>query len=380
MKKKVEDILVEENISLDKIDCGADSTPERKAIAKQLYSYLQIPKHTLLEDEKLKLKNRIKKSTIEFKHKRNTRKWIAVAAVLVFALMTGTWFYEASKIPEIVSFANSLSENKNDSITRLVLNKDQEVYLTSIESEIHYDKKGEKINIGSGQKIQQKLELLKPVFNTVIVPYGKRAQITLSEGTAVWLNSGSKLVYPAIFATNKREVYLDGEAIFDVKKNPDRPFIVKSHQIDIEVVGTVFNVSAYSDDKYSNAVLQEGVIKLSHKSKAYLPTEKQTMIPGQLAVFDPDDENFRLLNVNPADYLSWRNGYYVFKSERLGNILKKLSRYYNVEIHLQNKKLFYETFSGSLDLKSKPEEVLSIIQQTTPFKFRKEDQESLIIY
>lgn len=380
MKKKVEDILVEENISLDEIDCGADSTPERKAIAKQLYSYLQIPKHTLLEDEKLKLKNRIKKSTIEFKHKRNTRKWIAVAAVLVFALMTGTWFYEASKIPEIVSFANSLSENKNDSITRLVLNKDQEVYLTSIESEIHYDKKGEKINIGSGQKIQQKLELLKPVFNTVIVPYGKRAQITLSEGTAVWLNSGSKLVYPAIFATNKREVYLDGEAIFDVTKNPDRPFIVKSHQIDIEVVGTVFNVSAYSDDKYSNAVLQEGVIKLSHKSKAYLPTEKQTMIPGQLAVFDPDDENFRLLNVNPADYLSWRNGYYVFKSERLGNILKKLSRYYNVEIHLQNKKLFYETFSGSLDLKSKPEEVLSIIQQTTPFKFRKEDQESLIIY
>lgn len=380
MKKKVEDILIEENISLEKIDSDVDSLPKEKAHAKELFSYLQFPKYALSESDKSRLKNRLQKSTVEFNHKQNTRKWIAAAAVLVFALMTGIWFYETNKVPEIVSFANSLDETKNDSTTRLVLNKDQEVHIESIESEIRYDKKGEKINIGSNQKVQQKLELVKPIFNTVIVPYGKRAQVTLSEGTIVWLNSGSKLVYPAIFSTNKREVFLDGEAIFDVTKNPDKPFVVKSHQFDIEVVGTVFNVSAYSDDKYSNAVLQEGAIKLSHKSKAYLPSEKQIMEPGQMAVFDPDDEKFRLRNVNPTDYLSWRNGYYIFKSERLGNILKKLSRYYNVEILLKDRTLFYETFSGSLDLKGNPEEVLNIIQQTTPFKFRKEDGESLIIY
>ena len=380
MKKKVEDILVEENISLEKIKQELEAENEERSLATQIFTYLSISKNMLSASEKKKLKYRIRNSVDKRTLKRIRRRWLAAASsFLIIAALCSTWFYQVHQSSAIAEFAENINENNKDTITRLVLNEKTEIRIRETESVIAYDKKGEKIAIGATQKVQQKLEPVKPMFNTLFVPYGKRAQITLSDGTTVWLNSGSKLVYPAVFTSDIREVYIDGEAIFDVSKDPKKPFVVKSHYFDIEVVGTVFNISAYSDDAYSNTVLEQGVIKLVYKTKAYLPAESKVILPGDMAVFNSEKNKFELKKVDPSDHLSWRKGYYVFRSERLGDILKRLSRYYNVEILLPDEQLFYDTFSGSLDLKSKPEEVLNIIKKTTPFNFRKEGQK-IIVY
>lgn len=373
MKKKVEDILVEEEITAKKIR-ETDASPKVLNAAAQLYAYLRIPRHSWSVWEKKQLKSQIKSSIETIARRRIRRIWLAAASVLVFVASGGIWYIQLTRHSNIAEFANSIHENKNDTITRLVLSESREVEISEVESNILYDIKGEQIAIGTSKKIQQKLETVEPIYNTLTVPYGKRAKITLSEGTMVWLNSGSKMVYPAVFAANMREVYIDGEAIFNVSKDTEKPFVVKSHQFDIEVIGTVFNINAYSNDKNSSAVLEQGVIKLIRQPKVYLPAKNIIISPGEMITFNPTNEKFHVQKVDPSDYLSWHNGYYVFRSETLGNILKRLSRYYNVEIDLKNKELALVTFSGSLDLKNSPEEVLNTIKKTVSLNFNKEGQ------
>ena len=140
------------------------------------------------------------------------------------------------------------------------------------------------------------------------------------------------------------------------------------------MIGTIFNLNAYSEDKISSTVLKEGSIKLSRKTKAFLPAKNKMISPGEMVTFDATEEKFNSRRVDPSDYLSWHHGYYVFRSETLGNILTRVSRYYNIEIELQDEPLAQVTFSGRLDLKSSPEEVLNTIKKTTPFNFKEEEQ------
>jgi hypothetical protein len=379
LKKKVEDILVEEEITAKKIREEADASPKVLNAAAQLYAYLRIPKHNWSVWEKKQLKTQIQRSIDTIARRRIQRIWLAAASVLIFVASGGIWYIQSTRHIDIKAFAKSIHENKNDTITRLILSDSHEVEISEAESDISYNIKGEEIAIGKSKKIQQKLETVEPIYNTLTVPYGKRAKITLSEGTMVWLNSGTKMVYPAVFAANMREVYIDGEAIFNVSKDPEKPFVVKSYQFDIEVIGTVFNINAYSSDRNSSAVLKQGVIKLIRQTKVYLPGENMIISPGEMVTFNPKDEKFQIQKVDPSDYLSWQYGYYVFRSETLGNILKRISRYYNVEIDLKNRQLALVTFSGRLDLKSSPEEVLNTIRKTISLNFNMEGQ-NIIIY
>ena len=381
-KLKAEDLLIDEGF-IDKVLLNNIGNDKRKSeedvmAARQIYSFLTAPRQPLSDSEKEQLKYRIKQSVRKIKKKKQIRKWSAAAAILIIGYIGAVWYQQFNSTPEIVSFAQNMRDASPDNDTRLVLQNGREVHISKEESHIKYEKNGENISIGAEQKVVQELKPEKPVFNTVIVPYGKRTQITLSEGTKVWLNSGSRLVYPAVFSKNKREVYVDGEAVFEVTHSDIKPFLVSTRDFDIQVLGTVFNVSAYSDDKYSNTVLERGAIELSYKGNFYLSKERLSISPGTMVVFDPDQKTFQQKQVDPENYLSWRKGYYVFKSEKLENILKKLARYYNVEIILQYSQLAGETFSGSLDLKNTPEEVLKVINRTTPFSFRYENEKLII--
>ena len=241
------------------------------------------------------------------------------------------------------------------------------------ESHIAYDKNGENIVVDSIRTISQQVKAEELVFNTLVVPYGKRTQITLSDGSKVWLNSGSKLVYPANIE-EQRTVYIEGEAIFEVTHSEKHPFLVVTKDFEIKVLGTVFNVSAYPDDMISSTVLEKGKIELAPTQKNLFNKKKLTILPGTMAVFNPTEKAFHQQKVNASNYMSWRDGYFIFKDEPLENIIKKLERYYNVEIVIQNKNLGKEEFSGNLNLKNTPEEVLSVIAETTPFSIKHENQ------
>jgi hypothetical protein len=378
--KRVEDILSEEHISLEKIKQEEDANGRDIVVAEQLYSYLRTPKNTIPPKEIAELKIRIQDSADKFNRRKNTLRWLSIASLLIFSALGGVRYFQSSRTSDIQQFANEFKENKKDTITRLVLNTGDEIRIQSIKADIKYDSKGEKINIDSDRKILQKLEVSKPSYNTIFVPYGKSAQITLSEGTKIWLNAGSKLVYPAVFTSDIREVYIDGEGIFEVTKDSQRPFVVKSSRCDIKVLGTVFNISAYPDDKYSYAVLKEGVIQMEYAAGTFRTKNQQILSPGDMATLNPEEKEITVVKVDPTSYFSWRDGYYIFKNERLDNILIKLSRYYNIELLLENNQLTGELFSGSLDLKNTPEEVLNVIMETTIFKYRKEGEKKIIIY
>lgn len=380
MRQKTEDILKKEGVSKEDIERAFASDTDEYRISNDILSFLSESKYHLTEQEKIQIKSEIRASIQPnsfFKRKFH----LLAAASIFIAILAGLLFYHQLKLEyQLTEYAQSLPDFENDSTTRLVLSEGREVHIREKVSHIQYHSQGEKIEIGTKQQeIKQELKQVKPSFNTVVVPYGKRAQLTLSDGSMVWLNSGSKLIYPASFRSKKREVYIDGEAVFKVQKDLAKPFIVKSGNFDVEVTGTVFNISAYSDDKFSSAVLKEGSIRLDYNPNALFTTKTQEMFPGDMAIFNLKEKAVETKKVNPEDYMSWVEGYYSFRSEQLGGILKKLSRYYNVDIQLKDRALMKETFTGGVELKNSIEEVLNLIKKTTKFNYRKEG-EQIIIY
>ena len=380
-KITAEEILSEENFSEELIEQKAkDEVIDEKEIriARSIYSFLNEPSGSVTWSDKEKTKNQIRSSVRKLSIKRQMIRWSVAASILLAALITSVGFLRINSRNDIVSFAQSQTKIKAENNTRIILQNGEEITIDKAQSQIRYDAKGENIEIDSDQKIVQEIADEKAVFNTVIVPHGKRTQIILSEGTKVWLNSGSKLVYPAVFAKNKREVYLDGEAVFDVAHLNDRSFVVSTKDFDIKVLGTIFNVCAYSDDQNSNAVLEQGKIELINRRSSVLSNKHLMILPGTMAVFDPNQNTFEKQQVNPRKYLSWREGYLIFNSEKLQNIIRKLGRYYNKEMVIIDNQLKDETFSGYLDLKNSPEEVLSVINETTPLSFSV-DHEKIVI-
>ena len=371
-KIRAEELLAKENFSEELIsqnanDVAADENENR--IARNMYSFLRSSVESLTILEKEQTKNRIRFSVRNLSRKRLLVRLAIAASILLVAILTSVGYFRMNSDMEIANFAETLNHIKAENNTRILLQNGEEVQIDKTQSQIKYDAKGENILINSEKKVVQKIDKVKAVYNTVIVPYGKRAQITLSEGTKVWLNSGSKLVFPAVFAQNKREVFIEGEAIFDVTHMKDKPFVVSTNDFGIKVLGTVFNVSVYSDDKYSRIVLEKGKIELIGRETSIFAQEKLEISPGTMAIFDRNQKTFEQEQVNPQKYLSWREGYLIFNSEKLESILKKLGRYYNIEMIISDNQLKYETFSGYLDLKSSPEEVLAVINETTSFSF-----------
>ncbi|MCK9413425.1 MAG: FecR domain-containing protein [Prolixibacteraceae bacterium] len=385
MKKKskirAEELLATENFSdellLQNEKAGKVDENETR-IARNIYSFLRKSNAELTHSGKEQTKNRINFSIRKLSIRRLFVRWSVAATLLTAVIITSIGYFRVNSTTEIVHFAQTLDNIKAGNSTRIILLDGEEVRIDKKISQIKYDAKGENILIDSEQKIAQKTNDQIAVYNTVIVPNGKRTQITLSEGTKVWLNSGSKLVYPAMFAENKREVYIDGEAVFDVTHMNDKPFVVSTKDFDIKVVGTVFNVNSYSGDENSSAVLEQGKIELVYKGTSILSKEKRVISPGTMVVYDHQQKTMAQQKVNPQKYLSWREGYLTLNSEKLIDILRKLSRYYNIEMIITDEHLKNETFSGYLDLKNSPEEVLSVINETTLFSYTT-DHEKIFI-
>ena len=194
-------------------------------------------------------------------------------------------------------------------------------------------------------------------INKIIIPYGKRSEITLADGTHIWLNSGSQLSYPTEFKSDSREVYLSGEAFFDVKHDNGKPFYVITRDIKIKVLGTSFNVTSYDEDNTTQAVLVKGKVSAG---KNQLFAKTLDLIPGERMIYDKNNKALMKDQVDVKLYASWVNGYLIFESLPITEVYKKLERYFNRKI-LAESGLDKITFSGKLDLKNKIEDVLENI-------------------
>jgi ferric-dicitrate binding protein FerR (iron transport regulator) len=214
----------------------------------------------------------------------------------------------------------------------------------------------------------------KQTLTQVVIPYGKRSDIILADGTRIWLNAGSQLSYPANFTGNTREVYLSGEAFFEVESNPAKPFHVITGDMKIRVTGTKFNVTSYAGDQATQAVLLSGKIHVTKNKRFGRSVELE---PGERIIYNKQKDNMKKDQVNVELYASWVNGYLIFDNEPVENIFKKLERYYDKNI-LTEKLSDQPTFTGKLDLADDLEKVLENIGFSASFSVDYENDVYLI--
>ena len=186
------------------------------------------------------------------------------------------------------------------------------------------------------------------VYNTLTVPHGKTFELRLSDGTTAFLNAGSSMKYPVNFLKGKeREVFLVGEAYLNVAKDTLHPFIVRADELNIKVLGTEFNVSAYPEDDISDVVLVEGSVSLFTKTDDNNIGKNTLLEPGHKGSFDKGKNNITKKAVITSIYTSWMNGELVFRDMSFENILKKLERHYDVVISNHNTELSQKHFNAN---------------------------------
>ncbi|SMD10140.1 FecR family protein [Pedobacter nyackensis] len=200
------------------------------------------------------------------------------------------------------------------------------------------------------------------IFNTLTTAKGETYQVRLPDGTLIWLNAATSLKYPVSFTKLKtRNVVLSGEAYFEVAKDKAHPFVVESNGQQVQVLGTHFNVNAYTDEPSTNTTLLEGSIKVIAAGSAVV------VKPGQQASFSDNRINIEAVNVNAV--VDWKNGKFRFKNEPLSSILRKISRWYDVQIEYQTDPDNMPTFSGSVSRFDNVSAVLKMLEETSDVKF-----------
>ena len=229
--------------------------------------------------------------------------------------------------------------------------------------------------IANNDTIQKQYTAQKAVLNKLVVPYGKRTDLYLADGTHIFVNSGSQIAFPSEFKGNTREIYLSGEAYCEVVADKKHPFIVHTVDVDIKVTGTKFNVHAYDDETVHQTVLESGIVTLI--SNKGLIKNKMEIKPGQSGSFDKENNTFKVEQVVTNQYTSWIHGYLEVEKRSVAYILNSLSRYYDRQITYDSS-INDISFSGKLDLNENIQEVLETIAFASGLKVN-ETQNQFII-
>lgn len=300
----------------------------------------------------------------------------AIAASLLVLLAYG-WYttiynrqeinYEA--IIESIPSTDDPSEN-----VQLILSEKKKLSIEGKETQVEYKKEGnlsvnsQNIDVEKAEEKEEKEVEEAISLNQLIVPIGKRSSITFADGSKLWVNSGSKVIYPTKFADNKREIFVEGEIYLDVIHDDNKPFIVKTKTMEVRDMGTQFNVTAYENGTSTDVVLVEGEVEVNIKGR-----KKSTLVPSQLFRYDYSNDKTYIQRVNTEDYVAWKDGYYSFKHQKMDVVLGKLCKYYGIKIDWDDK-VSQLTCSGKLDLKDDLEKVFHVLEQAAPIEIKQTDK------
>lgn len=200
-------------------------------------------------------------------------------------------------------------------------------------------------------------------YNSLVAPKTKVYSVVLADGTTVWLNASSAIKYPTRFSSGVRQVFLIGEAYFEVTKDPNKPFIVSTSNMEIEVLGTSFNVMAYPDEKYIETTLVSGEVKIKTAQS------KLILKPGMQAKLNLETDELSQKEANIPQVTSWCLEKYIFEYEELESVISKLAKWYDITVIYANKEKKLLHFSGTLHKYDNIKETLHIIKLTTDVNF-----------
>lgn len=221
-----------------------------------------------------------------------------------------------------------------------------------------------------------KKKVKKLVFNELKTARGGGYNLKLADGTKVWLNAGSSLRFPVEFTDSVRQVFVSGEAYFDVTHN-GKPFIVTSNDMNIRVLGTQFNVTAYDDEAHITTTLVEGKVQLELLD-GDTESIKSVLTPGLQAVINKSNQKLEIKEVKTAQYTSWVDGKLEFNNQNLELVMKKLARWYDFEYSFENKTAKDYHFSARVNADQNISEILDMLQMTTNISFTIEDNTIII--
>ena len=298
--------------------------------------------------------------------KRNIRVGVAVVASICLLITSALWLWLGTLGEERVVLAEQGQQNN----VCLVLSTGEVVDISNVgQDEVKLDK-GTKLYEGNRLEYVQPDSLHKKEleFNQLIIPKGTFYHLVLSDGTKVWLNADSKIKYPVSFGQDKREVSLRGEGYFEVAKDCARPFIMSTDKMDVKVLGTTFDVNTYEDEGKSFVVLVEGLVEVSAGKG-----ESRIITPGYMAEVDMHDVQAKI-HVSKCDtehYIAWKSGNFSFRNASLTEILKRVSRYYDVTV-IREQVFEEEYYTGDVSSDVSLESLLAVIESSTSVSFKVE--------
>jgi len=360
--------------------------PEEKSQILELKSRLielNFPNENLTSEEKIEIAEQVvdriehdeevqKRRTIIF----SVMKYAAVA--LIFAVIGGLVVYLKSDNESIYKqMASQIVQIPSEGKGPILITASGEnLNLKKTSSSVDYTQSGSVV-LNNDSVLKTVLEA-ESAMNQLVIPCGNQSKLTLSDNTVVWLNAGSRLVYPTTFAGKTREVLLFGEAYFEVAKNAEKPFIVKTSDIQVKVLGTHFNVSAYAEDKVIQTVLQEGSIEICQNNSTFFDS-KIVLKPNQMASFSKSSNETKLYDVDASYYILWTKGLLSFDDVDFIRILKKVERFYNISVSFSEPILGTIRISGKLDLKRNRDEVLEYLGKVSLTNIEKVNENQYMV-
>lgn len=341
--------------------------PEHQKIFDDLVKVNLASSSSLLTFNKIKIKMKLL-SKINGQQKTQTifrlSNYLKIAAIMVLAL--GTWFIWQNNtnahLPE------EIFQPKSEAITLELEDGSIQILNLSTTTSIK-DAEGKVVGSSSkdGLVYNPENQNQKIKYNTLKIPFGKKFQLQLADGTKVFLNSGTTFRFPTAFPSQgNRIVFLNGEGFFDVSKDKKHPFKVNTDALSVQVLGTRFNVNAYDNQEQLDVVLVEGKVALS--TTAEMNKESVQLMPGFKGSLLKEAITITTEKVNVKPYIAWMSGTLVFKNSKFENIAKILERNYNVKIIVKNKALNDEKFNATFSNES-VESLLNHLGESYPIKY-----------
>lgn len=318
------------------------------------------PIHSIDKDE---VWDAIKSQTIDYKRPAYKIRALIVSIAASIAIFIVGYTYFSSHADTPIDYNLYLKDIKTDQPSNdieLVLADNKIISIEEDTVDLVYNKEGI-LSVNT----QDMDESSSTEMNQLSVPYGKSSTLTLSDGTRVHVNAGTRLVYPAIFDKHKRELYVDGEIYLNVAKEKDRPFIVRTSELEIRVLGTSFNVNAYSEIERQAIVLVEGSVTVKDNK-----LEKALkMQPNQMYSYNTTPATYTMQTVDANAHIAWIHGYMLFDKTSLHEVLLKLKRYYNLHVEYDASRISDITITGKLDLKTDVDEIFKSLKMLAPINY-----------
>ncbi|WP_282016335.1 FecR family protein [Marinifilum flexuosum] len=307
-----------------------------------------------------KIQAKIKKGKV----RKLNMNFLKIAAVLILTIGSTLFFSNLldNNVSSVINPGKQqailiTSDGERYQLDEEVIIKEGDVFISNKTQELIYQKKS---NITKSQL----------TYNTIIIPKGGEYKLTLMDGTRIWLNSNSKLRFPSEFGSGIRKVELKGEAFFEVAKDSVHPFVVNANKAQVKVLGTSFNVNAYSDLNEIVTTLVEGKVEVSDT----LFGNKVKLLPNEQYRFNKSNGKTLKQVVDTEIYTAWKDGRFVFENESLEDIMIRLSRWYNVEVSFLNESVKELRFSGDLTRYDNIDQILELIEVTQKVKFTIKDR------